>query len=86
MFNFLLKYNKDYQKEQNLFEYIELNISKKLIDRLLSKEGKWVYTQYLPIGYNSDTFECYVWCLKYHYISCVFRDNKLISKKMKRRI
>ena len=84
MFNFLLKYNKKYIKEQNVFEYVKLNSSKIMVDRLLDEKGKWLYTQYLPIGRNSDVFDCYIWSLEYHYISCLFKNGTLIDKKLKR--
>lgn len=85
MFDVLLKYNKVYQSELDLVNYIGLGILKVEVDKLLDVKGKWVCTEYLPIGKCPDTIKCYIWFLKYHSITCVFRNDKLISKKIKRR-
>lgn len=85
MFDVFLKYNKVYQSELESVNYISFDVLKKDIDKLLDIEGKWVYTEYLPIGKCPDTIKCYIWFLKYYNITCVFRNDKLISKKIKRR-
>ena len=79
----VLKYSSIYQDEISNFNSVDLKLSKIFVDKLFKTEGQWIYTQYYPFGSQTDEFKCYFWYLKYNYITCVFKNDELVSKKIK---
>lgn len=86
MLKFLYKYTSTYRREISIYNQLNLGLVKEDVDKCLGLKGCWVCTNYMPIGLYSDVFKCYVWYFKYIRIVCIFKNNKLFFKEMKRSI
>ena len=67
----------------DFFNRLSLGISKEEVDGLMGEKGEWVCTHYEPwLSRNSTIFQTFFWETDFILI-CVFRDGKLVRKKIK---